>query len=190
MPSFLAWCGGQEDTEINCLGEQSRTDTERSLLPTGLNPFFWHLVFSAECGSSRHNLQKKENRQLFLPVCTLPPVCSRSLYHWKGKRNKMAVTAGILRVMGVRSPITVTINPKNHMPPVWSLDFSIRVCSQREIITLKEPAIQCKGTHMTRELRCENHCHRETEKHLWYMGCIQTEAVLAFAFIHIFLWSQ
>lgn len=78
----------------------------------------------------------------------------------------MVVTAGILRVMGVGSPITVTINLKNHRPPVGSLDFSIAVCSQREIITLKEPAVQCKGTRVTRELWCENHCFRET-KNIW-----------------------
>lgn len=190
VPSFLAWCWGQKDTEINCLGEQSRTDTERSLLPTGLNPFFLHLLFSAECGSSRHNLQKKENRQLFLPTYILSAVCCRFFYHWKGKWNKMVVTAGILRVMGVRSPVTVTINLKNHMPPVWSLNFSIRVCSQRDIITLKEPAVQCKGTHVTRELWCEKSLLKRNEKHLKYMGCIHIKTVLTVAFIHIFLWSQ
>lgn len=187
MPSFLAWCWGQEDTEINCLGEQSRRDTERSLLPTGLNPFL-HPLFSAECGSSRHNLQKKENRQLFLPAYILSPVCSRFFYHWKGKWNEMVVMAGILRVMGVRSPITVTVNLKNRMPPVWLLGFRIRVCSQREIITLKEPAVQCKGIHVTVVWKIT--ALEKRKKHLKYMGCIQIKTVLTVALIHIFLWSQ
>lgn len=111
--------------------EQSRRAVGRHLLPTGLHSFYWPFVFSRMYGSSSYNLWKKGKicRQCFLLFHSVSLVCNRSFYHWKGKWNTMEGTAGILRVIGVWSPITVSINLKNHMRPVWSLDFGIIVYS-------------------------------------------------------------